>query len=399
MIKKIARAVGFTLMASAATFSIIAWVLAGRLRKAAFLVTEPDDRPDPDPITVLGIDDGSIELDFPRGRQDVAHPGIIGLSWDDGYMQAADVLSSSTRSVARAVAGDVPPLGSLMVSGRGPRVRVDPYSFPHSPADRGLEFEEIEFSSSVGTLGAWVVPGGSPGSWAIHVHGWGATRLEHLRMLPPFHRAGLTSMVIDYRNDPGAPRDASGHYRFGLSEWADLEAAVAEARRRGAERVIFMGCSTGGAIILSALERSPLVRDVACGLVLDAPNLAMEDTVRLHARNSPFLGAVMAIADLRWDIGWEALNYLERVERIVELPALVFHGTADDTVPISVSRSFAERLPHLVDLCETEGAGHVMSWNVDPERYERRVEAFVSSLELNSCGGPMEPGAESGEDH
>lgn len=391
--------IGFSLLAVAGTFLTIAWVLAGRLRKAAFLVTSPGDRPDPGPVRVLGVTDAALELERPRDRPDVTHPGVIGLRWDHGYAQAGEIVDLMERSVVRAVRDEIPALTEISVTGQGPRVLIDPYSFAESPADRGLAFEEIEFVSPIGTLGAWVVPGESSVSWAIHVHGWGAGRAEHLRMLPAFHREGLTSMVIDYRNDPGAPRDASGHYRFGLSEWEDLEAAVEEARERGAEQVVFMGCSTGGAIILSALERSKVVRDVARGLVLDAPNLAMEDTVRLQARNSPFLDAVMAIADIRWDIGWEALNYLERVERIVALPAIVFHGTADRTVPISVSRRFAQSLPDLVRLVETEDAGHVMSWNADPEGYETQIQSFLASLELDGGGSPMEPSAKGGQYH
>jgi hypothetical protein len=33
-----------------------------------------------------------------------------------------------------------------------------------------------------------------------------------------------------------------------------------------------------------------------------------------------------------------------------------------------------------VDLVETPAAGHVMSWNANPERYERYLTGFLSRL-------------------
>jgi hypothetical protein len=37
-------------------------------------------------------------------------------------------------------------------------------------------------------------------------------------------------------------------------------------------------------------------------------------------------------------------------------------------------------VPDLVDLVETPAAGHVMSWNANPERYERYLAGFLSRL-------------------
>jgi pimeloyl-ACP methyl ester carboxylesterase len=61
-------------------------------------------------------------------------------------------------------------------------------------------------------------------------------------------------------------------------------------------------------------------------------------------------------------------------------PTLVFHGTADQTIPISVSRQLEAKVPDLVELVETPAAGHVMSWNADPERYERYLRSFLERL-------------------
>ena len=62
------------------------------------------------------------------------------------------------------------------------------------------------------------------------------------------------------------------------------------------------------------------------------------------------------------------------------MPILLFHGTDDRTVPISSSDAFARALPDLVTYYRARGAGHVESWNVDPDRYERRVGAFLARV-------------------
>jgi fermentation-respiration switch protein FrsA (DUF1100 family) len=88
----------------------------------------------------------------------------------------------------------------------------------------------------------------------------------------------------------------------------------------------------------------------------------------------------MWIADLRWKVDWETTNYVQRADSILRVPTLVFHGTSDQVIPISVSRQLEARVPSLVDLVETQAAGHVMSWNADPERYERYLGNFLDSL-------------------
>ena len=62
------------------------------------------------------------------------------------------------------------------------------------------------------------------------------------------------------------------------------------------------------------------------------------------------------------------------------MPALVFHGTADITVPIATSRELAQEQPDLVTLVETEGVEHVRSWNADPEAYDAEIDSFIERL-------------------
>ncbi|MGB1749745.1 MAG: hypothetical protein ACPHK0_08220, partial [Dehalococcoidia bacterium] len=83
---------------------------------------------------------------------------------------------------------------------------------------------------------------------------------------------GWNSLIIDYRNDAGAPVSESGYYDFGATEWEDLEAAVEFVLDAGAEEIVLFGSSMGGGVITAFEQRSSVSKNTV-GLVLDAPML------------------------------------------------------------------------------------------------------------------------------
>lgn len=367
------------------------WVLANGLRNTALRIQEPGPG---DPIAVRRHGGQLISVQADRPRQEVGHPGIVGLRWSEGYGQMGELTEVSGSLVTRRfelLRGDPPTVCPDDAPGECPPAWPDSYAYPTDPGDVGLEFGEITYETPLGQMGAWLVPSDGR-TWAIHVHGWTANRREAIRLLPTLNRLGVSSMVIDYRNDPGAPSDPSGHYRFGLNEWEDVEGAVTFASDAGADAIVLIGYSTGAAHIMSFLERSE-ISDRVAGLVFDAPNIVLADTIRHGSRDlrvpgvglkvTPLLIEFgMWIADLRWHVDWDRTNYVQRAEQIIQVPTLVFHGTSDQRVPISTSRQLEARLGDLVRLEEFQAAGHVMSWNADRHRYESLLAAFVRRIQI-----------------
>ena len=364
-------------------------IYAEGLKRSALMVVGPRRNYG---VWVRSLEGSKIVLEAAEPHQGIGHPGTLGLYWEGGYGRVGRVEEVVALRVTRSfelVAGDPPPIcieGSLEDC---PPVDLEAYAFPSDPGDAGLDFEETTYISPLGPMGAWKVPG-PEARLAVHVHGWTAERREAIRLLPTLHAAGITSLVIDYRNDPGAPRDPSGRYRFGQTEWEDVEAAAGMALGQGAEDLILVGYSTGAAHIMAFLERSELASKVK-GVVFDSPNISLVEAIRYGSQGAtypatPFrIGHLtrevgLWIADVRWSVGWEATNYVERAEAILGVPTLVFHGTADRRIPISVSRRLEALAPDQVQLVETPAAGHVMSWNADPERYERYLRNFLDSL-------------------
>jgi pimeloyl-ACP methyl ester carboxylesterase len=131
-------------------------------------------------------------------------------------------------------------------------------------------------------------------------------------------------------------------------------------------------------------------------LVLDAPMLDFDQTVSDNAAREPLVGPIdvpptltwsaKRIADLRYDVDWPALRYVEDPRTLGIVPTLIVHGTDDLTVPIATSREAAARYPATVTLAECEGADHIECWNRDPEGMETLVTAFLEGQVAASQG-------------
>lgn len=340
-------------------------------------------------VYVRAVDGDSVTLFSEEERDDTLQPGSAGLSWEGGYGQLGAIAAVDGLEVTRGfllVSGELPAICTGTVGACEP-VDIEGVTYPTDPSDVGLEFEEGTYQSAVGPMSAWRVDAGDGTVWAVHAHGWRASRREALRSLPVYHRAGVTSLVIDYRNDPDAPRDPSGLYRFGLTEWEDVEGAVSYALGQGAERVVLVGYSTGASAEMAFMQRSDLAGRVSA-VVFDAPNVDMGATVRTEAARRtipgtpiPVPGSLTAVAmwlaDLRWGVGWGEIDYTDGAGDYLVVPTLVFHGADDTRVPVDVSRRLQAAAPDQVELVVVEEAGHVASWNVDPGRYERILGGFL----------------------
>jgi uncharacterized protein len=196
-----------------------------------------------DDVEVLGVGAGTLTL---RATSETSAPGRYGiwLQGGSGHVRVGRVIDHDVKAgtVTREVVGVD---AGRLVPGSG---RWNQYYFWGAPDTAlGLPYRDVEIDGELGPLPAWLVPPADPaqarGTWAILIHGRGATREECLRAVPVLTRLGLPSLAISYRNDPGAPRSVAGRYRLGDAEWLDVEAAVVHALREGARR----GPRTGSA--------------------------------------------------------------------------------------------------------------------------------------------------------
>jgi pimeloyl-ACP methyl ester carboxylesterase len=357
------------------------WYFAGQINADGLQVDPSHVGRD---LTVTAVTGTSITLRERGSRVDGLHtPGVYGVQWATGFGQVSGGAGKG-REVRRSftvLTGTPPSVGDT--------AGLTQDAFPDAPSVAlGVPVREVVFASSAGSFPAWWVPGRST-TWVVLVHGKGASRTEMLRMMRVPVRLGLPSLDITYRNDDRLPLDKSQRYQYGRTEWHDLEAAVSWAQQHGAQHVVLVGASMGGAIVAAFMEHSSRASLVS-GLFLDSPLLSFERAVDLGAseRDLPLLGwplpgpltwTAERIAALRYGIDWKALDYLDDT-RWVRVPTLLVHGTGDGTVPVAGSIALAHKRPSLVTFDRVSGVDHVEAWNHDPTGYEDQERHFLERV-------------------
>ena len=377
------------LVAAAAGTGSVLGAASGSVAAAAYFarrVLTPDEL-QPENLTILRRDDDTVTF---AAMPDTVVPGRYGV-WLDagtGHARVGDIVASDARSVTRR----------LIAVDRG---RLEPgparwnqyYYWDRPSVCLGLPDEDVSILSDVGPLPGWLVrpEGGVTGTdWAVLVHGRGARKEETLRAVPVLREAGWTSLVTAYRNDRDAPRGPDGRYNLGLSEWRDVEAAMGYAVSHGARRIILVGWSMGGAIVLQTLDHSPLAEYVV-GVVLNSAvidwGVVLRHHGRLHLVPSPLVRMATdlmgsrrsrRLVGVREPIDVARTDWVARADELRH-PMLVMASDGDDFVPIGPAVALAGRRPDLVHLERWDTARHCREWNVDPERWERVLSEFVTS--------------------
>jgi pimeloyl-ACP methyl ester carboxylesterase len=377
-------AVGAATSVGVAALALVA--VTGVATAFARAVVTPS-RHKPDDVEVLQVGPRRVVL---AAGPDTVVPGRYGVWTDEGrgHFRVGEVLSATGDHVVRELLGV--DAGVVLP---GP-ARWNQYYYAGDPTSAlGLPHEDLRVPSPVGDLPCWWVPppaedAAGDGTWAVLVHGRGASREEALRAVGVLHPLGLGCLVPSYRNDVDGPVSPARTYGLGDTEWPDVEAVVQHALDAGARRVVLVGWSMGAAIVLQLLARSPLAAAVSC-VVLDGPVVDWGDVLdhQARARRLPVglgrLGARLLRHPLaRRLVGLEGpldLRRMDWVTRAAELrlPVLLLHSDADDYVPSGPSRRLAEARPDLVTFVASTQARHTKEWNVDPRGWERAVADFV----------------------
>ena len=346
---------------------------------------EPDTR-----IDALDLRAQTIKL---SRTPDTELPGRYGLhvSGTPDYLKLGAVLSTTDDTVTRKL------LTQVDATSRLDREAIFSGWYYDSPDDLRLDYTPELIGTAVGPSPAWLFPGGD--TWAIVVHGRGTTRAETLRAAPVFDALGYTTLIVSYRNDGDAPRSASGTYGLGSTEWRDVDAAMAYARRNGAKRIVLMGWSMGGAIVMQAMLQSPHAALIA-GVILDSPVVNWRDVLAYQAELNRVPAAIgtLAVAALETPLGakvagaegkipFNDMNMLQRADAL-RLPMLILHSDDDGFVPSDASRALAAARPDLVTLESFTVARHTKLWNYDETRWTNAITAWALALQNAS---PMVP--------
>ena len=126
------------------------------------------------------------------------------------------------------------------------------------------------------------------------------------------------------------------------------------------------------------------------GLILVSPPTDWRATMKNGAKQLgiPFPGACAKLAEavlshpllckltgLMSPIDFEHLDWLTPGR--LQTPCLVIHSPGDRTVPIKLSRQFAEVNPELVELYESAPTDHAWEYNIEPDAFNRAISGWL----------------------
>lgn len=334
--------------------------------------------------TILKLADGRVTLSKMAATERV---GTYGLLWatdagpNTGTATIGPVISTTHDTVTRPISNIV---GDLTM---GTTVTLNPNIHNSDPqAGLGIPYTPVMVDGELGQMPAWQVDG-TGSTWVLFVHGIDGQRESGLRPLPTLVDAGLPTLLITYRNDVDAPPSPTGLIALGQTEWKDLESAADYALSQGATDFVLYGDSMGGSIVTRFMHESPHASKVR-GMVLDSPVLNWSGV--LHGQAERFhmgflTDPLQSAVAWRGDIDLTELDELDQTAAFEHLPVLLFQGLADPLVPHAESEQFAAALPN-AQYVPVADAGHIQSWNVDPESYDKHLAAFVA--QFSSAASP-----------
>ena len=256
---------------------------------------------------------------------------------------------------------------------------------PKSVSD--TDYEYIEYESDLGMFPAYLTSEGETGV-VIFVHGFrGAFERDFTAMLraPDFENLGYRSMIISYRNDANAPKDPSGLYQYGVTEWIDLDNAIKYVEQNiNPDRIVLWGTSGGGGPVTSWLQNNP-DSDRVDGIIFEAPVISFWESVEVNGKaRYPFIPElffpyIKLFTEVRYGVDFDTMDFRDALVKS-EVPVLLFHGDDDEWVPVDMSDYIADNRRTNFTYIRMSNVGHVTSWNADPVRYIFEITKFLNSL-------------------
>lgn len=204
-----------------------------------------------------------------------------------------------------------------------------------TPAQHGLDYEDITFPSQGATLNGWFIPGQhniSPRPAIVVAHGWSANAAQVMPIAKHLHEAGCHVLLYNARShgtsDEGGP--------ITLQKFAeDLMAAIDYLENRpdvDMEQLGVVGHSMGGSSAILATSMDKRIRAlVSSAAFADPVALTKEYMRKHHLPLGPLFHLVQFFINLWLDTTMSDIAPQNRIGRI-DIPILLIHGDADAVI-------------------------------------------------------------------
>ncbi len=222
----------------------------------------------------------------------------------------------------------------------------------------------------------FVPEGEGPFPAVVCCHGFGGSGDNLSVFAQAFAGNEVAACVFDFVGGSVGPYgDADMTQMSVLTEAADLFAVIDRLRedpRLDRDRIFLLGHSQGGFVATYAAGERP---EEIAGLFLLCPAYVIRDKCEVLAPDPEHIPETMTLWGARIGSVYvrDALSFdIADSMRAYPGPVLLFHGTADGTVPIAYSEDAAKIFPH-AELIVYEGEGHGLRLPVVRDAAERAL--------------------------
>jgi len=199
----------------------------------------------------------------------------------------------------------------------------------------------------------------------LYLHGNGSNVGANVEHANRFHRLGLSVFAIDYRGYGKSQGDfpsESQVYEDAQLAWDYL------VKQRGVNpnQIYIYGHSLGGAIAIDLAVRHP----EAAGLIVEGSFTSTRAMV-------DFQKGLFWLFPIDWLLT-QRFDSLSKVDRL-QMPVLFIHGTADNVVPVEMSKKLFDAAPEPKQLYIVPGGGHNNVAQIGGAEYLQIVSQFLGS--------------------
>ncbi len=218
----------------------------------------------------------------------------------------------------------------------------------------------------------------------IAAHGWHSRwNLDFSGIGPYLHEHGCNLLFIEQRSHGESGGDLISYgirERYDILSWLDW----VEAYHPGLP-VYLCGVSMGAATVLMTAGL-PIAGRVA-GIIADCGYSDPQEIIKITLKqplgglSGPTLAAVNLNCKRRENFTFKDYSPVEAMARNTEVPCLFIHGTEDKLVPwrMAMENFYACQAPK--DILIVNGAGHAMSFVVEPDAYKQKLLDFFATYD------------------
>jgi uncharacterized protein len=231
-------------------------------------------------------------------------------------------------------------------------------SLNQTPTDVGLDFEDVNFSSSDNVkLHGWFISVKNSIGVLLFCHGNAGNISHRLESIQIFSRLGLNVFIFDYRGygQSQGKMTENGAYLDAKAAWNYLT----QIKNFNPNNIIIFGRSLGGSIA----TKIALNNDQAA-LIIESTFTSAKD---MAAKHYPFLPVRLLLK-----YNFQTIDYIQNVKS----PILIIHSENDEIVPFSQGQKLFETASEPKEFLKIHG-GHNDGFFVSEPEYSQKLNLFM----------------------